>query len=105
MDGRGYRYEVLAFDDASTDETLARLREVASRFPRLQVEGFHRNGGSGPVRRIGTPRARGEIVVGTDADMTHPNDRVPAALQMLRKDPTVDPAVGARTRRAHPRKR
>ena len=97
MDASGYAYEVLAFDDASTDETLARLREVASRFPHLQVEGFHRNGGSGTVRRIGTQRARGEIVVWTDADMTYPNDRIPELVQLLEKDATVDQVVGART--------
>ena len=29
MDASGYTYELLAFDDASTDETLARLHEAA----------------------------------------------------------------------------
>ena len=97
MDASEYTYEVLAFDDASTDETLARLREVAPRFPRLQIVHFHRNGGSGTVRRIGTQRARGEIVVWTDADMTYPNERIPELVQMLEKDATVDQVVGART--------
>src|SRR5262249_7259132 len=63
MDASGYDYELLAFDDASTDRTLARLHEVAPDFPHLQIVHFHRNGGSGTVRRIGTQRARGEIVV------------------------------------------
>ncbi len=97
MDASGYGYEVLAFDDASTDETLTRLREIAPRFPHLQVVHFHRNGGSGTVRRIGTQRARGEIVVWTDADMTYPNERIPELVQMLEKDATVDQVVGART--------
>jgi polyisoprenyl-phosphate glycosyltransferase len=97
MDASGYPYEVLAFDDASTDETLARLREAAPRFPHLQIVHFHRNGGSGTVRRIGTQRARGEIVVWTDADMTYPNDRIPELVQMLEKDTAVDQVVGART--------
>jgi polyisoprenyl-phosphate glycosyltransferase len=97
MDASGYSYEVLAFDDASTDETLTRLREVAPRFPHLQIVHFHRNGGSGTVRRIGTQRARGEIVVWTDADMTYPNDRMPELVQLLEKDATVDQVVGART--------
>ena len=33
MDASGYTYELLAFDDASTDETLARLHEAAPQFP------------------------------------------------------------------------
>jgi glycosyltransferase involved in cell wall biosynthesis len=97
MDGSGYEYELLAFDDASTDETLARLYEAAPRFPQMQVVPFHRNSGSGTIRRIGTQRARGEIVVWTDADMTYPNERIPELVQLLEKDPDIDQVVGART--------
>jgi polyisoprenyl-phosphate glycosyltransferase len=97
MDESEYDYELLAFDDASTDATLARLHEIAPSFPHLQVVHFYRNGGSGTVRRIGTQRARGEIVVWTDADMTYPNERIPELVQMLEKDPTLDQVVGART--------
>jgi polyisoprenyl-phosphate glycosyltransferase len=96
MDASGYAYELLAFDDASTDGTLDRLHEIAPNFPHLHVARFHRNGGSGTVRRIGTQRARGEIVVWTDADMTYPNERIPELVQMLEKDTTVDQVVGAR---------
>jgi polyisoprenyl-phosphate glycosyltransferase len=97
MDASGYDYELLAFDDASTDGTLARLHEVAPDFPHLEVVHFHRNGGAGTVRRIGTQRARGEVVVWTDADMTYPNERIPELVQMLEKDATLDQVVGART--------
>ena len=97
MDTSGYTYELLAYDDASTDGTLARLYEAAPSFPHLQVVHFHRNGGAGTVRRIGTQQARGEIVVWTDADMTYPNERIPELVQMLEKDPTLDQVVGART--------
>jgi polyisoprenyl-phosphate glycosyltransferase len=58
---------------------------------------FHRNGGSGTVRRIGTQRAEGEIVVWTDADMSYPNERIPELVQLLEKDSTIDQVVGART--------
>jgi polyisoprenyl-phosphate glycosyltransferase len=97
MDGSGYSYELLAIDDGSTDQTLAKLREAAPRFPQLEVVPMPRNGGSGVVRRIGTQRAQGEIVVWTDADMTYPNERIPELVQVLEKDPMVDQVVGART--------
>ena len=58
---------------------------------------FDRNGGAGTVRRMGTQRARGEIVVWTDADMTYPNERIPELVQMLEKDLSLDQVVGART--------
>ncbi|MCA2185718.1 glycosyltransferase family 2 protein [Nonomuraea cavernae] len=97
MDSSGYTYELVAVDDCSTDATLARLQEAADRFPYLRVRAFHRNGGSGTVRRIGTQEARGEIVVWTDADMTYPNERIPELVQILEKDQTIDQVVGART--------
>ncbi|WP_228646341.1 glycosyltransferase family 2 protein [Microtetraspora sp. AC03309] len=97
MDASGYTYELLAVDDCSSDETLARLQEAAPRFPHMRIKAFHRNGGSGTVRRIGSQEARGEIVVWTDADMTYPNERIPELVGILEKDSTVDQVVGART--------
>ena len=97
MDASGYTYELICFNDASTDSTLARLYEAAPRFPQMEVVNFHRNSGSGTVRRIGTQRAKGEIVVWTDADMTYPNERIPELVQILEKDSTIDQVVGART--------
>jgi polyisoprenyl-phosphate glycosyltransferase len=97
MDTSGYSYELVCVDDASTDGTLARLYEAAPRFPNMEIVHFHRNGGSGVVRRLGSERARGEIVVWTDADMTYPNERIPELVQILEKDPTIDQVVGART--------
>jgi polyisoprenyl-phosphate glycosyltransferase len=97
MDVSGYAYELLAYDDASTDQTLARLQEIAPQFPQMRVVHFDRNGGSGTVRRIGTQQARGEFVVWTDADMTYPNERIPELVQILEKDHLLDQVVGART--------
>lgn len=97
MDASGYDYELLAYDDASSDETLARLHDIAPKFPALQVVHFDRNGGSGTVRRIGTQQARGDIVVWTDADMSYPNERIPELVQILEKDQMLDQVVGART--------
>jgi glycosyltransferase involved in cell wall biosynthesis len=97
MDASGYDYELVAYDDASTDGTLARLQEAAPRFPNLRVVHFGRNGGSGTIRRIGTHQARGDIVVWTDADMTYPNERIPELVGILEQEPAVDQVVGART--------
>jgi polyisoprenyl-phosphate glycosyltransferase len=97
MDASEYDYEILAIDDASTDDTLARLRDAAPRFPKMEIIPMHRNGGSGVVRRIGTQRARGQVVVWTDADMTYPNERIPELVRMLDEDHTIDQVVGART--------
>jgi polyisoprenyl-phosphate glycosyltransferase len=97
LDASGLGYEILAIDDASTDGTLAVLRQAAERLPHVTVLAFRRNGGSGTARRIGTLRAKGEIVVWTDADMTYPNERIPELVEMLLADPSYDQVVGART--------
>ena len=97
LDKSGLTFEVLAIDDASTDGTRAVLDEAATTMPSLHVLAFRRNGGSGTARRIGTLRARGEIVVWTDADLTYPNERIPELVQLLLDDPTYDQVVGART--------
>lgn len=97
MDASQHSYELLAIDDASTDDTLALLEDALPRFPQMRLMPFRRNGGSGTARRIGTLDARGEIVVWTDADMTYPNERIPELVTMLLDDPTYDQVVGART--------
>jgi glycosyltransferase involved in cell wall biosynthesis len=97
LDASGYSYELVAIDDKSTDETLARLRTAEKNYPKLKVVAFRRNGGSGTVRRIGTHDARGQIVVWTDADMTYPNERIPELVRYLDDNPDVDQVVGART--------
>jgi polyisoprenyl-phosphate glycosyltransferase len=97
MDASEQAYELLAVDDCSTDETLARLQEAAPRFPNMRVIPFRHNSGSGTVRRIGSQQARGDIVVWTDADMTYPNERIPELVEILDNDPSVDQVVGART--------
>src|SRR5580693_5831493 len=40
MDNSGYPYELLAFDDASTDQTLAALLEIAPRYPAMRIVHF-----------------------------------------------------------------
>lgn len=97
LDESPYSYEVVAIDDCSTDDTLARLRELEPKFQHLRVVAFQHNGGSGTVRRIGSQNARGEIVVWTDADMTYPNERIPDLVAFLDENPGYDQVVGART--------
>ncbi|RSN68817.1 glycosyl transferase family 2 [Actinomadura sp. WAC 06369] len=97
MDNSGKTYELLAVDDCSTDDTLARLREAEPRFPNMRIMAFQHNSGSGTVRRIGSQQARGDIVVWTDADMSYPNDRIPELVGILDENPAIDQVVGART--------
>ena len=96
MDASEYSYELVADDDVSTDDTLARARG-RRKVPAAADRHFRRNGGSGTARRIGTEDAHGQIVVWTHADMTYPNERIPELVRQLDSDPDVDQVVGART--------
>ena len=104
LDESEYTYELLVIDDASTDGTLPLLKEALTSFPMMRLMAFHRNGGSGTARRIGTAEARGEIVVWTDADMTYPNERIPEFVRTSGRTRTStrssapEPANEARTR-------
>jgi glycosyltransferase involved in cell wall biosynthesis len=51
------------------------------------------NRGSGSARRTGTTAAVGRVVVWTDADMTYPNDEIPALVKEMEG---YDQVVGAR---------
>ena len=97
LDASEFSYELLVIDDASTDNTLEVLQKAQDGYPRMRLEPFQRNGGTGTARRIGTQIAHGEIVVWTDADMSYPNERIPEMVRYLKENPRIDQVVGART--------
>src|SRR3954454_15500042 len=86
LDASGLSYELLAYDDGSTDGTAAELQDAVATHPALRVTVFRRNGGAGTTRRIGTEQARGRIVAWTDADLTYPNERIPELVRILDDD-------------------
>lgn len=75
----GRSYEILYIDDGSTDESLARLRELALLDERVRVIAFRRNYGQTAAMSAGIDHARGDILIPMDADLQ--ND--PADIQRL----------------------
>jgi glycosyltransferase involved in cell wall biosynthesis len=75
-------FEVLAVDDGSRDRTAELVEQVTAREPRIRLlREPHR--GKGAAVRAGALAARGEVVLFTDADLSHPVEeltRLPALL-------------------------
>jgi glycosyltransferase involved in cell wall biosynthesis len=65
----GRSAEIIYVDDGSTDGSLAVLREIAGRDPRVRVIALRRNYGQTPAMAAGIDAARGEVLIPMDADL------------------------------------
>ncbi len=94
FDGRDEPYEVLVVDDGSTDDTAARVREMAAEHRAVTLLSLPANRGKGAAVAAGMRRARGGLRLMTDADGATPIvelKRLEAAVQG-----GADLAVGSR---------
>lgn len=69
LDALGRSYEIIYVDDGSTDGSLALLRRLAERDPRIRVIALRRNYGQTAALSAGIDHARGRILVPMDADL------------------------------------
>ena len=66
LDGRAF--EMLFVDDASTDDTRARLMALKAQYPMLRVVGHRQNSGQSRAIRSGILAARAPVVGTLDGD-------------------------------------
>jgi glycosyltransferase involved in cell wall biosynthesis len=88
--------EILYVDDGSRDASLARLREIAARDPRVRVIALEGNHGQTAAFEAGFRRARGEVVATLDADGQNDPADLPRLLARL---DDADVVNGVRTGR------
>lgn len=76
-------YELIFVNDGSQDGTLAVLRSLASRDPKVRVINFSRNFGHESAMIAGLDYSTGDATVCMDADLQHPPACIPAIITKL----------------------
>jgi dolichol-phosphate mannosyltransferase len=77
----GHRFEIIAINDGSSDDSFAVLRRLAS--GELKVIDFRRNYGQTAAIMAGIDHARGNIIIPIDADLQNDPEDIPALLAKL----------------------
>lgn len=93
----GRSAEIIYVDDGSTDGSLAVLREIAAKDPRVRVIALRRNYGQTPAMAAGIHAARGKVLIPMDADLQ--NDPGDIARLLEKIDEGYDVVSGWRKNR------
>ncbi len=64
-------FEVIAVDDASSDDSLEKLHSLAKRFDNLYVYHHQQNQGKGAAIRTAISKAQGDVIAIQDADLEY----------------------------------
>lgn len=83
MDGRAY--EMVFVDDASTDDTRARLVALKADIPQLRVLGHRKNAGQSRAIRTGVMAARAPVIATVDGDGQNDPADLPALAALLNR--------------------
>ena len=94
----GRPWEVVFVDDASTDNSLAILRELAASLPQVRYVALAVNSGQSAAFSVGFREAMGKIIVTLDADLQNDPGDIPTMLDARDKE-GVSMVVGWRARR------
>lgn len=82
--------EVIAIDDASTDNSLAILKDYQQRYPKLRVLHNQVNLGQGKTRNIGLAAAQGDYISFVDSDDYIQKDMLQSMYACATKDQDID---------------
>ncbi|HEX5133429.1 MAG TPA: glycosyltransferase family 2 protein [Candidatus Krumholzibacteria bacterium] len=93
-------YEYIFVDDGSTDRTVAVLRALREKSPRVNVISFRRNYGKSAALNVGFKAAEGDYVVTIDADLQDDPAEIPALLRRI--EGGADLVSGWKTNRQDP---
>lgn len=91
-------YEVLIMVERSADTTLVRCRAAAADLPGFEVVDNRVHRGKGYAVRQGMTRARGDVHLFMDADLSTPLEEIGRLLDHLDAHPATDVLIGDRRR-------
>lgn len=80
---RGWDYDIVVVNDASTDRSPEIVRRIAAEDPRVRMITHDRNRTLGGSLRTGFAAARGELVLYMDADLPFDPHEIPRAVRAL----------------------
>ncbi len=89
-------YEIIIADDGSKDRTAAVVRELQKTHPELELISDGINRGRTPTIKNAMLRARGSLVLETDADGSVAEEAIGRAVALFDADPTLAAVFGSR---------
>lgn len=98
----GIDYELIYIDDGSSDGTLAAIRALSARDPKVKAVSFSRNFGKEAAMYAGMKEARGDYVAIMDADLQDPPSLLPEMFRLIREEGYDTVATRRTTRTGEP---
>jgi dolichol-phosphate mannosyltransferase len=89
MEGLGEPFELILINDGSIDGSLAVMRDLCRRDPRVRAIDFSRNFGHQIAISAGLDYARGQAVIIIDADLQDPPEVIPALVERWKEGAEV----------------
>ena len=84
------KYEIIAVNDGSLDNTLDVLSRLAGQDKKLKVVSYSKNAGRGMALRKGFKESSGEIIVSIDADLSYSPQYILDLVETLTREPELD---------------
>jgi dolichol-phosphate mannosyltransferase len=96
----GWAYEMIFVDDASKDDTHAKLVALKATYPALRVLANRKNAGQSRAIMSGVLAARAPIIATLDGDGQNPPEELPRLVApLLAGDPAIGLVAGQRVKR------